>query len=315
MRFSNEAPKKIFSHLLRSEQGGLLLVFAMAGAVLMGMMGLTVDVGLAYTTKAKLNAVVDAAALAGAQELPGNPVRAREIAISYAVANGVKAEQVSAEVSIDNHRLIVKAENDIRFFFGSFLNHEEEKITARAEALVGSITGIAGVSPIGVEDQPLQFGVKYTLKHGSGEGGSPLGSGNYGALALGGRGASTYRENLIYGYQNMLRVGQVISTEPGNMSGPTRVGINTRIANCTDLNCSFHSFSRSCAHIIYVPIYQLTVDKNSVIIRGFAAFYVEKVAGQGQNAEIRGYFVRTVANGIAEPFAQDYGLMAVSLVY
>jgi len=286
----------------------------MAGAVLLGMMGLSVDVGLAYTTKAKLNAVADAAVLAGAQELPGNPVRAREIAVTYAVANGVKAEQVSTEVSSDNHRLTVRAEEDIKFFFGAFLNRKEGKIAASAQAQIGSIAGIIGASPIGVEDHPLQFGVKYTLKHGAG-GGDSLGSGKFGALALGGSGAQTYRRNLIIGYQNMLRVGQIIPTESGNMSGPTRDGINTRIANCTDPNCSFHSFSRSCAHIIYVPIYQFTGDKNSVIIRGFAAFYVEKVLGQGQNAEINGYFIKTVANGIAEPFTPDYGLKAVSLVH
>ncbi|MEW6661243.1 MAG: TadE/TadG family type IV pilus assembly protein [Bacillota bacterium] len=315
MKFLGEAMKKEFAYVLRNEQGSLLLVFAMVGAVLMGLMGLTVDVGLAYTTKAKLNAAVDAAVLAGAQELPGNPVRAREIAVTYAVANGVRAELVSTEVSGDNHRLTVRAEDDIRFFFGSFFNRKEEKILVSAQAQVGSITGVVGAAPLAVEDHPLQFGVKYKLKHGSGGEGSSLGSGNYGALALGKSGASTYEQNLTYGYQGMLRVGETIPTEPGNMSNPTKRGLDARLDNCPEPNCSFHSFSRSCTHIIYVPIYQPLVDKNFVILVGFGAFYVEKVVGQGQNSEIHGYFVKTVASGIAEPFQHDYGLKAVSLVH
>jgi hypothetical protein len=54
--------------------------------------------------------------------------------------------------------------------------------------------------------------------------------GNYGAAALGGRGASNYEDNIINGYDGAVRIGDVLDTEPGNMTGPTRSGVNALIA-------------------------------------------------------------------------------------
>jgi hypothetical protein len=48
-------------------------------------------------------------------------------------------------------------------------------------------------------------------------------------LALGSSGASTYRDNIINGYQGIVHVGDIIDTETGNMTGPTSQGLHTRL--------------------------------------------------------------------------------------
>lgn len=61
--------------------------------VLLGCGAMVTDVGLIYAEKAKLQNAVDAAALAGVQELPNNPVTAAQIAQDYAQQNGADNKQ------------------------------------------------------------------------------------------------------------------------------------------------------------------------------------------------------------------------------
>jgi hypothetical protein len=49
-------------------------------------------------------------------------------------------------------------------------------------------------------------------------------------VALGGNGASVYRENIRDGYQGVVCIGDILPTEPGNMVGPTSQGVNDLIA-------------------------------------------------------------------------------------
>ena len=50
-------------------KGQVIIIFALSLVVLVGMVGLAIDSGLAYGVKAKLSAAVDAAAIAGARAL------------------------------------------------------------------------------------------------------------------------------------------------------------------------------------------------------------------------------------------------------
>jgi len=58
----------------------------------------------------------------------------------------------------------------------------------------------------------------------------PNSPGNFYAVALGGRGASDYRDNIAYGWEGTVSVGDILTTEPGNMVGPTQQGVNALIA-------------------------------------------------------------------------------------
>jgi hypothetical protein len=60
--------------------------------------------------------------------------------------------------------------------------------------------------------------------------GSPEYPGNFYGLALGGRGADTYRDSIVYGWGGTVRIGDTLTTELGNMVGPTRQGVSELIA-------------------------------------------------------------------------------------
>ncbi len=54
----------------RDESGQVIVFVVLAFVVLVGMVGITIDIGYAYKTQRDLQSAADAAALAGAQELP-----------------------------------------------------------------------------------------------------------------------------------------------------------------------------------------------------------------------------------------------------
>jgi len=62
--------------------------------VLLGCASLVTDVGLLYTSRNRLINAADAAALAGAQELPDKPEMAEAVAREYAKDNGVLEDNV-----------------------------------------------------------------------------------------------------------------------------------------------------------------------------------------------------------------------------
>jgi hypothetical protein len=73
-------------HRGRGERGQILAVVALALVALLGVSAFAIDVGFAYYGKRQLQSATDAAALAGAQDLP-NAGTAIATATSYATAN------------------------------------------------------------------------------------------------------------------------------------------------------------------------------------------------------------------------------------
>jgi hypothetical protein len=74
------------------ERGQAIVVVVLFLAVLLGMAAMVLDVGYAYYTHRSLQASADAAALAGAMELP-DPARAQTIAREYGSSTGGKNQR------------------------------------------------------------------------------------------------------------------------------------------------------------------------------------------------------------------------------
>ena len=70
----------------RGERGQILPIVALALVALLGIAAFAIDVGYAYYAKRQLQSATDAAALAGAQDLP-TVATAIATATSYAAAN------------------------------------------------------------------------------------------------------------------------------------------------------------------------------------------------------------------------------------
>src|SRR3989304_6214559 len=74
---------------LRSERGQALVLAALAMLVILGFAAMAIDVGYWFSQKREVQKAVDAAALAGAQELPDDSVLAETVAREYLTKNGV----------------------------------------------------------------------------------------------------------------------------------------------------------------------------------------------------------------------------------
>jgi len=91
-------------HLIRQpERGQVLVLFSFMIAFLVCIIVLVVDAGFFYVERRNAQNVVDAAALAGAQELPADPAAADSIARDYAEAHGYARDDldISFECSSD----------------------------------------------------------------------------------------------------------------------------------------------------------------------------------------------------------------------
>ena len=107
--------------LLGNERGTASVLVAAGLVVLVGFLALVSDAGLLYINRARVVNALDSAVLAGVQELPGNPVKAVEIAQEYAQANGLPAGECHFSVADDFYSISGEAQRPVGFFFARVL--------------------------------------------------------------------------------------------------------------------------------------------------------------------------------------------------
>lgn len=301
----------------------MALILVAAGMVAFtGLMAMVTDIGLLALNKQRLVNAVDAAALAGVHELPVSPGQAKVMAVNYALQNGANPlEPVVGEyLGATNTKLTVSATRKVDFIFARVLGIYSGTVGATAAAGLSGIRALRGAAPLAIPDQPFEFGVYYTLKLASNSDvPSPLGPGTFGALSLGGTGATTYENNLKYGYAGELQVGDVINTETGNISNPTTRAIDYRLAQCHHIPaCTSTHFDPACPRILLIPVYMENVETNgqikNITISGFAAFLVDGAIGQGHDNYINGSFIRLVVDGETSSNQINYGLEGAKLI-
>ena len=113
------------------ERGQMLVLFVLALGVLMGFMVLSIDVGLFFRERRKLQNGADAAALAGAQVLPDDMVAAEQLAREYAQKNGLDPDSLDISFECTSEfalacdpsqnrwdTIVVVAQEESPFFFG-----------------------------------------------------------------------------------------------------------------------------------------------------------------------------------------------------
>jgi hypothetical protein len=305
--------RNIYRHF-KSQKGSAAIIIALSMTVLLGFTALAIDVGVITSEKSRISKAADAAALAGAQELIMNKSNAINIANQYLEKNGVDPIDAQIVVSDSDTKISVTINKEVNYYFAGILGFDKGIVETEAVAICAPVIGVyEGIRPFAIEQQTLDFNQTYTLKEGAGSGSN----GNYGGLALGGNGASTYVSNIVEGYDGYLRVGDFVDTEPGNMSGPTAQGINTLISHCTHVpECTHNHYSTNCPRIITVIMVE-TLDVNGrapVKIVGFAKFFLIGVEGHGRESIVTGKFLRTVTTGELDETQTDFGLKGVKLI-
>jgi hypothetical protein len=306
-------------------------VIALFMSVIIGVSGLAIDVGYWYQQRQAVQNAADAAALAGASELPVGFSTAQSTANAEYAKNGNASDSVTITQSSDltsNDSVTVTATRQAPSFFTTIFGLHSVTITATARATVESYTssGGVGVMPFGVMKGNYTLGQSYTI-YGDGSSSNngalslPLVSGN-GCTAA--NGANDLR-NTINGSSTAcpVSVGQDVDTKPGKNTGPVAQGLNARMSNGwesfnqivqVDGNGQYTLLDPNSPQLVLIPIVLATDGtttwpngSSQVQIVGFAWFVITGCGNpskQGSCANsdgkyVNGTFVGLMNNSIA----------------
>src|SRR5205809_1403288 len=237
-------------HIVRREHGQTLVIGILFMTVLLGMVAMTVDVGLLFRDRRHLQNSADAMALAGVAELPTNPGQAVGKAQQWATNNGIASGDIKKievrTTGVPNDTLYVELDGNFGWIFGRVLGKTTSKVGAEAAARIGSLSGGHQMMPWALlrgdtncldslTGAPL-FGATCQVKVGAG---SSAISGWYGALDYDGNGGGSaeYNDRIIDGTvastyciqgdpaPNCVSSQGVVDALTGNKVGPTDSGI------------------------------------------------------------------------------------------
>jgi Putative Flp pilus-assembly TadE/G-like len=300
----------------RQNRGQAYVISILFLAVLLAMAAAVLDIGSWYRADRSLQATVDAAALAGAQALPGSTGNASALATQYANKNGGGAMNVSFKSKvIPNDTITVSGSRPAPGFFSKMLGVNSVTVHATATARVGGLSAAKWVVPIVVDEKHPKLQCNPNPCSGSTElnylhlkkNGSPDGSGNFGFINLtGGSSGTSDLGNLIEnGWDQYMDLGDYDAIT-GNMFSSTNIGdlLNARIGD-----------------VLLFPIYRKITGTGTGAhyeIVGWAAFRLTGMDLQGTNEKLFGEFVGVTWEGVQAEHASDagvdFGVKNVSLV-
>lgn len=294
----------------KKKSGSVLIFIAIMAVVLMGITALVIDVGMLVYQRQRLQNACDAAALAGAMQLPDKPTGddgAVAVAKQYASDNGVTINDTDVTISADNKKITVNASRNLQFTFAKLLGINSGQVSAKATAVVAPVKTVgSGLRPFGVKEDDFHPGGQYTMKVGTPDNDG----GDFGAIGLKNKdgkdnGADVYRENIEFGSPKPYNIYDEVPIEHGNMAGPTIDGIQYLL----DHNLT----------LVKVPIVK-KLDNNTVEIINFAIFnidsckyYPDKDNGKG-HYEVTGTFKSMTSGEAGDEGQVDYGLRGVKLI-
>jgi hypothetical protein len=314
-----------------NQRGQSLVLSLVFLTVLIGMAAIVVDVGSWYRADRKLQANADAAALAGAQELPANTAAAQVAAVSYADTNdgGLKSEDVKFRTTvIPNDTIEVTTDRPSPGFFAQLFGRSSVDVRAKAAARTGVLGSAIGAAPIAVdwehtnlhcpwvnasrqscwgyyEDGKLVPGQLTTVDF------FKTGPGAFRLVNIdssyGGTGLQDIGDWIRTGYLDAADVGQWYYSDPGIKPNSSHVkdALDFRLANEPDL---------------LFPVYNAVESQGAgfkYYVIGFAVFHVTDWEIHGsKDSKIHGYFMDMIWTGVpaSSGGTPGFGARAVALI-
>ncbi len=292
---------------LKSERGQAFVLAAVAMVMCMGMAALVLDVGNWFRDKRRLQGTVDAAALAGAQQLPDDSAGAQSQALSYANKNGGDVAGANIVITSQyqaNDTISVSGQRNDPGIFSKVIAIPGANITAKATARVGPPAQALHVAPMVVfcghsliqncnNNHTPQFNVPTTMDY------DPMGApGAFGMLNLDGEngtiGSSTEAAWITDGFDKYLGLGKYQS-DPGAKFSSTNIqsALDDRIGT-----------------VLLFPVFKTldgTGQNAQYDIIGWIGFYLQSYDVHGNNATLHGYFTTYIARGILSQHSPGSG--------
>lgn len=310
---------------LRSEDGQVIVFVVAILAILIGMGALVIDGGSWFRAQRHLQTAADAAALAGAQDLPFTAT-AQSTAISYAQTNytGLAAPTITfpgtspcAPNSCIDVAAVTTAPGFLSRIYGAVFNN----VTVRAHARAGLFEPgmLKNVAPIAVKKalvcttDPTCFGRRVTFNFDE----SNVSSSTIGLINLSchstastacgssaGIGGSTLKDWIETGYNDALPAHQWYGVKTGETIGPVKQGLNDSIGKP-----------------LFFPVFDQVTNSGPnwfFHIAGWSAFVIESVDSWGPGGrQLTGHFVTFIATDLAagDPVTgDDFGVHVISLI-
>ncbi len=304
---------RLLNRFKKEQNGTTIIIFVGIITGILAFSALVTDVGYLMVERSKLKNTADAAALAAVREMSVDRSNAYTAAVDYIQKNDKSNPVYEIMIPDSGYIATVKLKKNVYFFFARIFGLISTEIQVQSTAKMAPVVALRGARPLAVPQQTFIYGQPYTLKEDAGDGLS----GNYGAISLGGTGADRYRDNIKYGYNSTLRLGDYIKTETGNLTGPTEDGIKYLLSECDHIpKCTYNNYALNCPRVIAIPVVN-TLDVNGkkpIVVVGFASFFVEDYINNGGYSEIKGRFIETIANAELGDAATDYGMRSIKLV-
>ena len=292
---------------LRGDSGQAMLFVVVALLGLVGLVSLVVDGGSWFRTQRQVQTAADAAALAGAQNLPIDQAGARTTAINYAQQNfsGIAAPTITFPTVAEIDVVAAKPVN------GIILPALNATARAHARARVSAPSSLKNVAPIAVYKDyacivtnPSCFGQTVVLGFDDANPYDPTKS-KFGLLDLdrdGSAGSGDMKNWLDNGYPDYLPVNTTYPPANGEKNG-----IQTQLQNAADAH-----------RVLLFPVYDSATATGYHVI-GWAAFVVDNIGKwAGKEHILTGHFVTFLAtdlaagNPITDP-SLDFGVHVITL--
>lgn len=298
--------------LMKEESGSSIVIFSLFLVIIVGIAGIVIDGGYLYQTKSHLKKTANAAVLSGAQELPNNSSSVNNVVLEILKAHNEQGSLKELTIeTVEKYKLTVTLEKEVQMNFLRLFKINSLKVKVSSSTELAPMSSGTGAVPLGIDkDIPLEFMKEYTLKVDSGD----SEYGNFGILALSGPGAKLYEQDLIYGYDGEIKIGDIIETQTGNIEGKTRDAINYRINSCNHLVNDYRH--RDCWRTVLILVYephQFQLNQlKEVKVTGFAYFYIKSPV-DNHDSSIKGYFIKRAGSGFGDNNIVDNGAYAIRL--
>jgi hypothetical protein len=298
-----------------NQRGQSLVLSILFLTVLIGMSVMVIDVGSWYRADRKLQANADAAALAGAHELPANTAAAEATALAYADKNdgGLEAKNVKFRTTFAPHDTIeVVADRPAPGFFAQLFGRDTVDVRAKAVARTGVLGSAVGAAPIAIDyrHEMLQCGVDcWDEDHETTLDFEKVGPGAFRLLNIdgsyGGTGLQDIGDWIGNGLNKEADIDRWYYSDPGMKPNSSHVKDALDFRDETEL---------------LLPVYNETRAQGAgfeYYVIGWAVFHVTGYVIHGSTeAYISGYFVDMVWAGIPSPSkgSPSFGARAVTLI-
>jgi Putative Flp pilus-assembly TadE/G-like len=306
---------KLLLARIRCDSGQAFVLVAFTLMVLVGMAALVIDGGSWYRAQRHLQTAADAAALAGAQELPTDQTSATTVAHDYAQRNyaGIPAPTVSfPDPGTIDVAATATAPGIFARIYGSAF--DEVDISAHAQAQVSAPLELKNVAPIAVYKEvacivsdPSCFGQPLTLAFKEDDPFDPTKS-KFGLLDLdrdGHVGADDVKDWIEDGYQDYLPVETDYPPATGEKNG-----IKQALEDAADQE-----------RVLMFPVFDSANASTGYHVIGWAAFVIDDVVKwTGNEHELTGHFVTFLATDLAgggtipDPDL-DFGVHVITLTH